>query len=133
LWGFRVSGVRVIFGMTVMARWTGRRDRGVRGIPGAVDDSGAGWQVVATARVRAVPAGFAARAPRVREGKDDRGFEGVIELSGKVFENTRDLAGDLIGAKNVGVTDPARDRQAIRFLGSVFTRLLAPVRLLPLR
>jgi hypothetical protein len=30
----------------------------------------------ATARVRAVPAGFAARAPRVREGKDVRGFEG---------------------------------------------------------
>jgi hypothetical protein len=29
--------------------------------------------------------------------------------------------------------DPARDRRAIRFLGSVFTRLLAPVRLLPLR
>jgi hypothetical protein len=29
----------------------------------------------ATARVRAVPAGFAARAPRVREGEDDRGFE----------------------------------------------------------
>jgi hypothetical protein len=30
----------------------------------------------ATTRVRAVPAGFAARAPRVREGKDNRGFEG---------------------------------------------------------
>jgi hypothetical protein len=29
--------------------------------------------------------------------------------------------------------DPARDRRTIRFLGSVFTRLLAPVRLLPLR
>jgi hypothetical protein len=29
--------------------------------------------------------------------------------------------------------DPAQDRRAIRFLGSVFTRLLAPVRLLPLR
>jgi hypothetical protein len=28
--------------------------------------------------------------------------------------------------------DPARDRRAIRFLGSVFTRLLAPIRLLPL-
>jgi hypothetical protein len=26
--------------------------------------------------VRAVPAGFAARAPRVREGEDVRGFEG---------------------------------------------------------
>jgi hypothetical protein len=30
----------------------------------------------ATARVRAVPAGFAAPAPRVREGEDDRGSEG---------------------------------------------------------
>jgi hypothetical protein len=30
----------------------------------------------ARTRVRAVPAGFAARALRVREGKDDRGFEG---------------------------------------------------------
>jgi hypothetical protein len=29
----------------------------------------------ATARVRAVSAGFAARAPRVREGEGDRGFE----------------------------------------------------------
>jgi hypothetical protein len=29
--------------------------------------------------------------------------------------------------------DHARDRRVIRFLGSVFTRLLAPVRLLPLR
>jgi hypothetical protein len=28
------------------------------------------------ARVRAVPAGFATRAPSVREGKDDRSFEG---------------------------------------------------------
>jgi hypothetical protein len=30
----------------------------------------------ATARVRAVPVGFAARVPRVREGEVDRGFEG---------------------------------------------------------
>jgi hypothetical protein len=74
--GFPISGVRVIFGTTVMARWTGRRDRGVRGIPDSVADSGAGWQVVVTAQERAVPAGFAARAPRVREGKDGRGFEG---------------------------------------------------------
>jgi hypothetical protein len=29
------------------------------------------------ARVRAVLAEFAARAPRVREGEDDRGFKGV--------------------------------------------------------
>jgi hypothetical protein len=28
----------------------------------------------------------------------------IIELSGKSFENTRDLLGDLLGAKNAGVT-----------------------------
>jgi hypothetical protein len=36
------SGVSVIFGTAVMARRTGRRDRGVLGIPGEVADSGAG-------------------------------------------------------------------------------------------
>jgi hypothetical protein len=49
----------------------------MRGIPGAVADNGAraaGGGV--TAQVRAVPAGLAARAPRVREGEDDRGSEG---------------------------------------------------------
>jgi hypothetical protein len=49
LQGFLVSGVSVIFGTTVMARRTGRWDRGMRGIPGVVADSGAGaarggWQ-----------------------------------------------------------------------------------------
>jgi hypothetical protein len=65
------------FGTAVMARRTGRRDRGVRGIPGAVADNGArvtGGGVMP--RVRAVLAGFAARALRVREGEDDRGSEG---------------------------------------------------------
>jgi hypothetical protein len=40
----------VIYGMAVMARRTGRRDRGVRGIPGTVADRGVG-----TARVDAGP------------------------------------------------------------------------------
>jgi hypothetical protein len=35
------SGVSVIFGTAVMARRTGRRDRGMLGIPGEVADSGA--------------------------------------------------------------------------------------------
>jgi hypothetical protein len=39
---FRFPGVGVIFGAVVMARRTGRRDRGVRGIPGTVADRGAG-------------------------------------------------------------------------------------------
>jgi hypothetical protein len=33
------------------------------------------------------------------EGKDDRGFGEMIELSRKVLKNTRDLAGDLLGVK----------------------------------
>jgi hypothetical protein len=36
------SGVDVNSGTAVMVRRTGRRDRGVRGIPGAVADRGAG-------------------------------------------------------------------------------------------
>jgi hypothetical protein len=35
-------GVSGIFGTTVMARRTSRRDRGVHGIPGAVADRGVG-------------------------------------------------------------------------------------------
>jgi hypothetical protein len=70
------SDTGVNSGMAVMARRTGRRDRGGCGIPGVVADSGVGAARWATARVRAVPTGFAARAPSVREGgKDDRGFE----------------------------------------------------------
>jgi hypothetical protein len=38
--GFSDTGVNS--GMAVMARRTGRRDRGVRGIPGMVADRGAG-------------------------------------------------------------------------------------------
>jgi hypothetical protein len=39
LWGvFRFPGVRMIFGTAVMVRRTGRRDCGVRGIPGTVAD-----------------------------------------------------------------------------------------------
>jgi hypothetical protein len=44
------------------------------------------------------------RTEERREGKDDRDSGEVIELSGRVFENTRDLAGDLLRAKNAGVT-----------------------------
>jgi hypothetical protein len=47
---FRFPGVGVIFGTAVMARRTGRRDRGVRRIPGTVADCGAG-----KARVSAGP------------------------------------------------------------------------------
>jgi hypothetical protein len=40
--GFPISDVGVIFGAAVMARRTGQRDRGVRGIPGTVADHGVG-------------------------------------------------------------------------------------------
>jgi hypothetical protein len=39
---FWFPGVGVIFGTAVKARRTSQRDRGVRGIPGAVADRGAG-------------------------------------------------------------------------------------------
>jgi hypothetical protein len=70
------SGVGVIFGTAVLARRTGRRDRGMRGIPGAVADRGAeatrvgdGPSTGGAGRIRGT------RAPRVREGDGDRGFE----------------------------------------------------------
>jgi hypothetical protein len=62
--GFSYTGVNS--GTTVMARQTGRWDRGVRGIPDVVTDRGAGWHAMAMARVRAVPAEFAARTSRGR-------------------------------------------------------------------
>jgi hypothetical protein len=40
--GFPISVVGVIFGTAVMARRSGRRYRGVRGIPGTVADRGVG-------------------------------------------------------------------------------------------
>jgi hypothetical protein len=40
----------------------------------------------------------------VREGDGDQGIERANELSWTVFENTRDLLGDLLRAKNAGVT-----------------------------
>jgi hypothetical protein len=41
----------------------------------------------------------------VREGEDDRGYEGDKRAQQESFENTRDLVGDLLGAKNTGVTN----------------------------
>jgi hypothetical protein len=70
------SGTGVNSGTAVMARRTG-------GGTAACAEFPAWWPTAAlrrhawvTARVQAVPAGFAARAPRVREGDGDRGFEG---------------------------------------------------------
>jgi hypothetical protein len=40
----------------------------------------------------------------VRQGDGDQGLKGANELNWTVFENTRDLLGDLLGAKNAGVT-----------------------------
>jgi hypothetical protein len=65
-------GVGVIFGTAVMARRTGRRDRGVRGIPVVVADRGAG-----AARVGDGPGAGGAggiRGTRVEGKRIDRGF-----------------------------------------------------------
>jgi hypothetical protein len=75
----------VIFGTAVMARRTGRRDRSGAGFPAWWPTAALGRQAWVMAQVRAVPAGFAARALRVRE--NGRGFErGVNELSGKILK-----------------------------------------------
>jgi hypothetical protein len=69
-----------------MARRTGRRDRGVRGIPGVVADRGAG----AARDGRCPGRGWCRRdsrhARRGGEREDDRGFDGINELSGKVLQ-----------------------------------------------
>jgi hypothetical protein len=61
------SGVDVIFGTAVMARRTGRRDRGGAGFPSWWPTAALGRHAWVMARVRAVPAGFATRAPRGKE------------------------------------------------------------------
>jgi hypothetical protein len=102
----RFPGVGVIFGMAVMARRTDRRDRGVRGIPGMVADRGA-WVARVGAGLNAGGAGGirGMRAEGERGVTATRVFKGANELSWTVFENTRDLLGDLLGAKNAGVTN----------------------------
>jgi hypothetical protein len=91
----------------VMARQTGQRDRGVREIPGVVADRDA-W---AARDGRWPGCGRCRRDSRHARRGEERGGRrpgsrrGVIELSGKVFENMRDLVGDLLGAKNAGVTN----------------------------
>jgi hypothetical protein len=85
--GFLVSDVCVIFGTAVMARRTGRRDRGVRRIPFAVADSGA--RVAGGGR--RPECGWCRRDSRhARRGwereKTTRVSKVVIELSGKVLK-----------------------------------------------
>jgi hypothetical protein len=58
--GFSDTGVN--FGTAVMARRTGRRDRGGAGFPLWWPTAALGRHAWAVARVRAVPVGFAARA-----------------------------------------------------------------------
>jgi hypothetical protein len=79
----------VIFGTAVMARRTGRRDRGMPGILGEVADSSTGaargerrWPE----RGRCRRDSRHTRRGREREGKDNRGFKEIIELSGKVLK-----------------------------------------------
>jgi hypothetical protein len=83
---FRFPGVSVIFGTVVMARRTGWRDRGSAGFPAWWPTAALRRHTWAMAQTRAVPAEFAARAPRVREGKTTGVPKGVKELSGKVLK-----------------------------------------------
>jgi hypothetical protein len=84
--GFSDTGVNS--GTAVMARRTSRRDRGVRGIPGAVADSGAGaardgrWPGCGRCRR------YSRHAPKGRErgGKTTGVLKGVVELSGNVLK-----------------------------------------------
>jgi hypothetical protein len=97
------SGVGVIFGTMVMARRTGRWDRGVREIPGVVADRGVG-----VARVGDGPGAGGAggiRGTRAEGERERPGFRKKGRAQRENFENTRDLLGDLLGAKNAGVTD----------------------------
>jgi hypothetical protein len=66
--GSPVSGVSVIFGIVVMARRTDRRDRGMRGIPSAVADRGAG-----AARVGDGPSAGSAGVIRGMRAEGERG------------------------------------------------------------
>jgi hypothetical protein len=67
-----------------MARRTGGGTVACAGFPARWPTVALGRQAWVIARVRAVPAGFAARPPRVREGKVTGVLKGIIELSGKV-------------------------------------------------
>jgi hypothetical protein len=70
-----------------MARRTGRRDRGVRGIPDVVADSGAGAACVGRQPECRRCRRDSRHARRRGERENDRGFErGVNELSGKVLK-----------------------------------------------
>jgi hypothetical protein len=83
-----LSGAGVISGTVVMARRAGRRDHGKSGIPGKVADSGARatrgerrWPE----RWRAVPEGFAVRAPRKGEREKMIGVLGRQSISAERF------------------------------------------------
>jgi hypothetical protein len=62
-------------GTAVMARQTGGGTVVCAGFPARWPTAALGWHAWVMARVRPVPAGFAARASRVREGEGDQGFE----------------------------------------------------------
>jgi hypothetical protein len=77
----------VIFGTAVMARRTGRRDRGVREIPGTVADRGAGVTRVGAGLNAGGAGGIrGTHAPSVGEGRTTRVPKGINELNGKVLK-----------------------------------------------
>jgi hypothetical protein len=75
--GFPISGVGVIFGTVVMARRTGRRDRGVLGILGTLADRGAGKACVGAGPGAGGAGGIRGTRAGVREtGTVTRVFKG---------------------------------------------------------
>jgi hypothetical protein len=102
---FRIPGVGVIFGTAVMARWTGRRDRGMCGIPGAVANHGAGVACVGAGPSAGGAGGIRGTRVEGERGRWRPGFRREKLSSAEKFGNTCDLLGYLLGAKNAGVTN----------------------------
>jgi hypothetical protein len=65
----------VIFGTAVMARQTGRRDRGVSGIPGTVANRGAGVARVGAGLNAGGAGGIRGTRAEGERGGGDQGFE----------------------------------------------------------
>jgi hypothetical protein len=81
------SGASVISGMAVMARRTGPRDRGVRGIPGTVADRGAGKARVSAGFSAGGAGGIRGTRAEGERGKRWPGFrKGANELSWTVLK-----------------------------------------------
>jgi hypothetical protein len=69
-----------------MVRRTGRRDRGVRGIPGTVADRGVGKVRMGAGLGAGGASGIRGTRAGVRVRDEDLGLKGIIELGGTVLK-----------------------------------------------